>query len=339
MIVETARALGGRGHDVTVLTSGWKAPRPGPGGMMRTVWLRRRFASPARHEISFALRAVPHLVRGRYDAVHCMMPWDAYFASMARPLAGHRVVYEELGIPYRLYWATGKVDPVRRRIVERVDVYGCMSKYAADVLEKEWGRAGTVIPGGVRLGDFRPARTRAGRPTILFSGALTEPRKGLSLLLDAVALLARRVPDVEVWLSGPGDPSGILASAPPAAAERVEVLPLGEPQDQARRYAEAWVTCLPSKFDSFGLVLIESLASGTPIVVLDHAAPPELVLPGTGAVAGPDDPAALAAALESGLDLAARPGTAEACRASALPFDWDSAIAPLLEGLYGQPGR
>jgi phosphatidylinositol alpha-mannosyltransferase len=211
-----------------------------------------------------------------------------------------------------------------------------MSKHALDVLRADWGREGVLIPGGVRLDQFDVATSREPTPTILFSGALTEPRKGVALLLEAMALVAADIPNVTLWLSGPGDPSELIAAAPPAAQKVVEVLPLGTPQDQGLRYQRAWATTLPSRWDSFGMVLIESLASGTPIVVLDDAAPPQLVTPQTGAIATPDDAASLAAALRHALKLASEPETAARCREFAGQFDWDECIAPLLERLYQQ---
>jgi glycosyltransferase involved in cell wall biosynthesis len=222
---------------------------------------------------------------------------------------------------------------LRWRVARDVDVYGCMSQFALSMLERWCGRRGVLIPGGVRLESFVPAAHRAEKPAILFSGALDVPRKRADLLLEAVALLADDM-DVEVWLSGPGDGDALISSAPPAARARAVALPLGSPEAQAERYGRAWVTALPSTYDSFGLVLIESLACGTPIVVANHAAPPELVEPGIGAVCEPDDPASLARALRTALDLARDPACAARCREVAARFDWDDQIAPLLENLY-----
>ncbi len=109
---------------------------------------------------------------------------------------------------------------------------------------------------------------------------------------------------------------------------------MGDPRGLAERYAQAWVTCLPSVGDSFGMTLIESLASGTPIVVANDGAPPELVTPLVGSVAEPHSAVSLSAALERGLELAQQPATQEHCRAAANRFDWDASIAPMLETLY-----
>jgi alpha-1,6-mannosyltransferase len=143
-----------------------------------------------------------------------------------------------------------------------------------------------------------------------------------------------RHPDLQLWLSGQGDPAPMLAAATTRVRAGVTLLPLGDPQGLSARYATAWVTTLPSVGDSFGMTLIESLASGTPIVVADDGAPPQLVTETTGAIAVPNDPPSLAVALERGFALAQDPATVANCRAFALQFDWDASIAPLLETLY-----
>ncbi|HVA06303.1 MAG TPA: glycosyltransferase family 4 protein [Acidimicrobiales bacterium] len=336
IIVETARTMAARGHHVTILTSGSEAGRSTQDGVT-TVKFRRLFTNAVRHERWFGSRIVPSLLLGRFDAVHSMMPYDALGAIRTRRLTGHRVVYEELGNPYKWYFDTRFDGPLRCRLVSEVDVYGCMSNYTRQVLMDEWGRGGELIPGGVRLSEFTPAEAREERPTILFSGALDEPRKGLGLLLEAAELLMGARPDLQLWLSGPGNVDHMLAKATDRVRAQVTMLPLGDPKGLSARYATAWLSALPSVGDSFGMVLIETLASGTPIVVCDDAAPPQLVTPETGAVAVPNDAASLAAALEKGFALSQDPKTAARCREFARQFDWDEAMGPLLERLYWGP--
>jgi glycosyltransferase involved in cell wall biosynthesis len=113
------------------------------------------------------------------------------------------------------------------------------------------------------------------------------------------------------------------------------MLGVGDAASQHERYGRAWVTCLPSTHDSFGMALLESLACGTPLVTTTHSAPQELVDAGvTGELCPPQDPAALADACLRGFALARRPQTVAACRASAEPHDWDAGLAPLCERLY-----
>ncbi|MGH9049518.1 MAG: glycosyltransferase family 4 protein [Acidimicrobiia bacterium] len=330
---ESARALAGRGHEVTLLSAGATPGRQTDGGVT-SIRYRRLFRDPVRHERWFGWRVVPALVQGRFDVVHSLMPHDALAAIRTRRLTGHRTVYAEMGNPFRRWWAGLPDRRARERVVRDTDVYACMSQYARRVLQDEWGRAGSIIPGGVRLDQFAPAPEREPEPTILFSGAVAERRKHLDTLLEAIAILAAREPDVRLWISGPGDAGKLLAQAPPRARERTVVLDLGRAEEQGARYGRAWVTALPSEADSFGLVMIESLACGTPVVVADDGAPPEVVEHGIGAVSRLRDPDSLAEALASTLDLARDPDTVPRCRARAAEFDWDCGIAPILEKLY-----
>ena len=115
------------------------------------------------------------------------------------------------------------------------------------------------------------------------------------------------------------------------------MLPVGRPQS-ADVYGRAWATVLPATHETFGIVLVESLASGTPVVGTDHAALPELVSPETGALAAPGDPSSLADACAAALRLAREPGVAGRCRAAAEPYDWQTRLAPRLESLYAGDG-
>lgn len=337
IIVETSRALAARGHDVTVLTSGGAASRQRRDGVL-TVRYRRLLGDPGRHERWFGWRVHPALLAGRFDVVHSLMPWDAVAAIRTARIAGHRTVYEELGNPVRAKVEQRGDRAARERVIRDVDVFGCMSQFSRGFLEREWGREGAIIPGGVRSSEFQP-RPRHTRPTILFSGAIERPEKSVRELLDAVAVLSERRPDVELRLSGPGDPGPLLAAAPKAARERTRVLPLGEPHELAEEYAAAWVTCLPTLWDSFGLVVIESMAAGTPVVVGPAGAPPEVVEPAVGAIASSLEPTPLADALEHALRLAEQPATVAACQSVASRFDWDAAVAPVLEAIYSGSGR
>lgn len=335
-------ALARRGHEVVHYSSAWRPGREVVAGVT-TVRLRRRHEEQYRHEADFGRMVGPRLAAGRFDAVHSLQRRDAVASIRAARLhRNRRTVFTDLGLPERAYWE--RVGRKEARAVERVvggiDVYSGMSRCALDQLEREYGRTdGVVVPGGVDTEAFAPAAQRAPKPAVLFSGAFAEPIKEVALLLRALPLVAATEPEVELWLSGPGDATALLEGAPPEARERTRVLGLGEAAEQPDRYGRAWATCLPTRHDSFGMVLVESLACGTPIVTTTRGAPPELVEPGiTGELCEPGDPGALAGALTRALALARRPETVGACRASAERFDWDGAIAPLAERLYsGDP--
>lgn len=243
-------------------------------------------------------------------------------------------MYTNLGNPDRTWWDAQPDGAAHRRVVAKIDAYGCLSKYAAGCLQRDFGRDSVLTPGGVSLQRFAPAPRRAARPTLLFSGAIDDPRKCVASLLEAVAILAARRVDVRLQLSGSGDATPLLAAAPPAAQERTEVLPLDTPEDQPRRYGEAWATVLPSIGEAFGLALLESLACGTPVVGNDDCALPELVSPKVGALATAGDPVSLADACKQALELSRVNGIVDVCREAAGSYDWDAGIAPNLEAIY-----
>jgi glycosyltransferase involved in cell wall biosynthesis len=336
---ELGAALVRRGHEVVHFSAARHAGVSVERGV-RTVRLRRLFDRQYRHEADFGLRLAPHLAATGFDAVHSLGRFDALASILAARVRRDRrlTMITDLGFPDPAWWASqGFVQAqAASSVVAHVDVYSAMSQTAVDCLTTNYGRAdGVVVPGGVALGSFTPGERREPRPTILFSGAIAERRKGVPTLLAALPLIAASEPDVEIWLSGPGDATDLLAEGPASARSRVRVLGVGDADRQHERYGSAWITCLPSTNDSFGMALVESLACGTPIVTTTDGAPQELVERGvTGELSAPGDPHSLADACLRGFELARRPATVAACRAAAEPFDWDAGIAPLCERLY-----
>jgi glycosyltransferase involved in cell wall biosynthesis len=332
-------ALVRRGHEVLHYSAAWKPSHTNEDGV-ETIRLRRLFRHDHGHEADFGRRLLPRLALGHFDAVHSLGRHDAVASIRAARLRrdDRRTVFTDLGLPDRAFWTAQGHREARAaaRVVAGIDVYSGMSQTAVDYLAANYGRLdGVVVPGGVALESFRPAATRELRPTILFSGAIAERRKGVPVLLAALPMIAAREPEVVVWLSGPGDAEALLADAPPGARERVRLLGVGDARRQHERYGRAWITCLPSMHDSFGMALVESLACGTPLVTTTHGAPKELVTEGvTGELCAPEDPAGLAQACLRGFALARRPETVAACRESAERFDWDGSLAPLCERLY-----
>jgi glycosyltransferase involved in cell wall biosynthesis len=127
----------------------------------------------------------------------------------------------------------------------------------------------------------------------------------VDVLLEAFALLRRR--GVEVRLALAGDPYyrayereaqrlRELAETL-GVAEFIDMLGGQPPADVARLMAESAVVVLPSRRESFGAVLIEALACGTPVVATRCGGPEEIVTPDVGKLVPTEDPPALAAAL------------------------------------------
>ncbi|HEX4868581.1 MAG TPA: glycosyltransferase family 4 protein [Acidimicrobiales bacterium] len=335
---ELGAALAAAGHDVAILTT-----TPGPAGrgvergvpvryLHRRHVLRRRFGDLS-DEVAFGGQALATLGAARLDVWHAMGTADAAAAAFLGRVRGVCSVYTDHGFPYR---PSRQRRPDRRlhdSVVAHVDRYVCVSEAAGQALVEGYGRAPDVISGGVDLDRFSPGSSRHHRPVLLFAGDADESRKNLPLLARAIAALRAGGQDVELWVAGPGDQRRAVADTG-LPADAVRLLGTVDPDALVELYRSAWVTVLPARAEAFGLVLVESLACGTPVVALDEGGPRDIVRPGIGLLAaeGVDD---LAAAGAEAIDLAAAADTVERCRSAAQAWDWRTAIVPRLERLYG----
>lgn len=327
---DLATFLAERGHAVEVIT-GTDGPsevtsRPDGVRVRRlhhtgSAWLARRGVSKVD---AFGVRALPSLLRGRFDLVHALTPSAALAARLARV----PTVYTVLGHPTAAQLGVRRFDAgLMRAALRRASASFALSASSAAATADLFGAAVGVLPPGTRLDRFPPSpRPASGPPRVLFSAAADDPRKRLDLVAEAVGLLLERWPDLRLQLSGSGDPAPALSQVTEnraAVLAAVEHLGPGELDDVPRRYREATVTVLPSRDEAFGLALVESLASGTPVVCTDEGGMPEIVADDLiGRVVPPDQPEALAEAIEQVLVLAADPSTAARCTAHAQQWGW-----------------
>src|SRR5205823_3281702 len=224
---------------------------------------------------TFGVVAAAVLARRRYDVVQALTPPTA----IASRLSGHRTVFSTLGHP-------GDVFGVRQHAqfagaVRAAHVTTTPS--ASSAMRVLWfaGRPATVLPPGVRLDRFTPRlEPRSGRPTILFPSDASEERKGLAHAVAALAQVLEGRPDARLLIAGPG--AGDWARAHldtygSKVADAVDVVGEIDPDDMPGRYQSSTVTVLPSWSVAFGLVLVEALACGTPVVCTDEVGMPEIV--------------------------------------------------------------
>jgi glycosyltransferase involved in cell wall biosynthesis len=115
-----------------------------------------------------------------------------------------------------------------------------------------------VIPNGVSLPPAPAGVPRADCPVILFVGTW-EGRKRGQLLVDAfVRDVLPELPDAELWM--------VSSDVPETVPHAVKRLGRISDEELAERYARAWVFCLPSSYEGFGIPYAEAMASGLPVV-------------------------------------------------------------------------
>jgi glycosyltransferase involved in cell wall biosynthesis len=207
-------------------------------------------------------------------------------------------------------------------------------------------RRPVVLPPGVRVDQFPVKDKRpAAPPRILFASDASARNKRVDLAIRAVSLLAADHPGIALQIGGPGDHRWALedldaAGEPLDANAGIEALGLGDAEDLPARYRGATVTVLPSRGEAFGLVLVESLASGTPVVCSDRDGPAQIVDdPRIGRVFQAGDARDFARALGEAIALADDPLTAKECSAHAARWDWGTVVGPAHEALYREVAR
>ena len=251
---------------------------------------------------------------GGYDVLHLHEPvapapcWDTLCAVDA-PLVGTFHCYSENVISNNVANFMGA-----RRRLNRLHVRIAVSEAAAWTGRRFYGGTYRIIPNGVDVPDVRmgTARRVAGAPLrIAFIGQAVE-RKGLPVLLRAFEALREHMP-VELHVVGV-TPEEIA----PLMIDDRDVFALGKCSDADKRAVleRADMLCAPSLGgESFGMILTEAFAAGTPVVASDIAGYRDVVTDGVDGVLVPrGDPTALAEVLR---DLALDPPRRDALRVAA----------------------
>ncbi len=225
------------------------------------------------------------------------------------------------------------LQPALEKVIGRIAV----SPAARRVVVEHLGGDAVLIPNGVDVARFEGAGPLPGRrdaPTVVFLGRIDEQRKGLAVLLEALPELVRLVPDVRLLVAGPGDADDVREAVPPSLRERVELLGLVSEVDKPRVFASGDVYCAPNTHgESFGIVLVEAMAAGTPVVASDLEAFRRVLEDGAAGVLVPvRDAGALAAALGALLqDAPRRKQLAAAGRRAVQTYDWSSVTRQIVE--------
>ena len=212
--------------------------------------------------------------------------------------------------------------PLIRHWSRKIDIRCAVSEQARETAQSAVGGAFEAVFNGVELEPFAQAAPwPTDSSTVLFLGR-HESRKGLAVLLEALKGLPA---DVRLWVAGAGPETAPLRSRF-GGDRRIEWLGVISDAERASRMRGADVFCAPSVLgESFGVVLLEAMAAGTPVVASD--------LPGYRSAARsdieavlvpPGDPAALARAIRRVLEdraLADRLVAAGALRSQDLSMD------------------
>jgi phosphatidylinositol alpha-mannosyltransferase len=227
--------------------------------------------------------------------------------------------------------AMGAFYYVLQTAIEKVTGRIAVSEKARKTLVEILGGDAVLIPNGVSCKQFEYGEPFDGYPrqgrTLLFLGRIDESRKGLEVLLNALPEVLEVFPDLELLVAGPGDIEGVRESLPSSTGDHVRFLGLISEEDKVRAFKSADVYVAPNTGgESFGIVLLESMASGTPVIASDIDAFARVLENGeSGALFANEDFGSLAASI---IELLADEERLAALRVEghrrAREFDWES---------------
>lgn len=272
-----------RGHDTYIVTPmPRKAPDESPEKMIfigGATDVKSPFHTTA--QISFTANTdALHSLQEEYqfDILHFHEPW---VPIMSRQLLARstsiNVATFHAKLPDTMMSKTIErvITPYTKSVLKYLDSLTAVSEAAAQYVRELTDEPITLIPNGIDLGKFKrdSSITRPSKqpPTILYVGRL-EKRKGVKYLLQALQFVQAANPDVQLLIAGDGpDRQKLEQLTVQLGLKNVKFLGFIAEEKKLELLQTADVFCSPALYgESFGIVLLEAMAFGTPIVAGDN---------------------------------------------------------------------
>ena len=340
----TYEAMTRMGHDVWILTSKYGRQRESEGHIIR---LGTGWAAPANGSVGrvtlglrFKHQARDILEEHGFDILHFHEPFVPFLSPtvLDQSRTVNVATFHAFGGFSPSYWVgrwfAGRLPNL---LHGRIAVSGAARHFISSYFPGDY----RIIPNGVNLERFASAEPfeelRDGALNILFVGRFEE-RKGLIHLLKAYHRLRKRKVDARLLVVGAGPKEREYRRYVGLRGIRdVEFLGRVSDEDKVRYFASADIYCAPNTGqESFGIVLLEAMAAGVPIVASDiHGFKRVVERNVQGILVEPRNPRALAAALYAlARDADLRHELGEAGRARAPEFSWDRVTERIVDFYY-----
>ena len=285
-----------------------------------------------------AARVRRWVTSGDFDVVHVHEPLTPSLSLLAVVSVRDEPVVATFHTAMTRSRAMHAASGVLQLVLERLTARIAVSALARKVQVEHLGGDAWVIPNGVSVARFADAVPLPGWPgaggTIGFLGRFTEPRKGFGVLLDAFTRLAKDRPAVRLLVAGPGDSEELLEDLPADVASRITFLGMVSEEDKPRMLRSVDVYVAPNMGgESFGMILTEAMAAGSPVVASDLDAFRRVLEHGrAGVLFRVGDAGALATALADLLDRPDRRAQLAAeAKVAVSAYDWPVVAQRVLE--------
>jgi phosphatidyl-myo-inositol alpha-mannosyltransferase len=340
----TYDAMRRMGHDVWIITSKYGRERESEGHVIR---LGTGWAAPANGSVGrvtlglrFKRQAREVLEAESFDILHFHEPFVPFLSPtvLDQSKTVNVATFHAFGGFSPSYWIGKRfAGRLAERLHGRIAVSGAARHFIGRYFPGEY----EIIPNGVDLDRYTGAdpyeNLRDGTLNILFVGRLEE-RKGLIHLLKAYNRLRKRKVDARLLVCGAGPKLREYKRFVGLRGIRdVEFLGRVSDEEKVRYFASADIFCAPNTGqESFGIVLLEAMAAGVPIVASDiHGFKRVVERNVQGLLVEPRNPRALAAALYAlARDPDLRHEMGDAGRARAPEFSWDRVTERIVDFYY-----
>jgi phosphatidylinositol alpha-mannosyltransferase len=278
------------------------------------------------------------LAEGDFDVLHIHEPVTPSLSLLALWAATGPIVgtFHTANLRSRVMLAA---QPVLRPSMEKISARIAVSEDARRTLVEHFGGDAVVIPNGVYVEHFADAAPRPQwqgttiEPTVAFVGRLDEPRKGLPVLARAVPQVLAHCPGTRFLVLGRGDGDEALDAMDARTRAAVTLLGPLDDADKAALLRSVDVYVAPQTGgESFGIVLVEAMSAGAPVLASDLGAFRRVLDDGRlGELFEVGDPAALAQRLCGLLDdPPRRKAYAERARSAVRRYDWSTVAGQVL---------
>jgi phosphatidyl-myo-inositol alpha-mannosyltransferase len=231
--------------------------------------------------------------------------------------------------------ASFAIVPILEPVIEKLSARIAVSEAARETLIAHLETDAVVIPNGIyvkrMLGKVRPEWSGE---TLGFMGRFNEPRKGLKVLIEALPIISRFMPNVRVLVAGPGDSEEFLKDIDPQLRSRIQFLGRLTEEEKADFMSSVGAYVGPNTGgESFGIILAEALAGGAAVVASDIPAFAAVLQNGKfGRLFKSEDSTDLAKVIIDLLrDRDARDQMAKSGQEYSQKFDWDVVARDIFE--------
>jgi len=167
---------------------------------------------------------------------------------------------------------TFAVAPFLEPVIEKLNARIAVSEAARETLTEHLDTDAIVVPNGIYASLYRDGKLdeRWTGNTLGFIGRFEEPRKGLSVLTQALPAIIAEFPDVKIFVAGPGESSDTLKDIQPSLRSRFTFMGRISEEEKANFLASVGLYIAPNTGgESFGIILAEALAAGASVVASD----------------------------------------------------------------------